>query len=165
VTLANGRRVGFFRSRFADFIYKNTSENGCDWTVPTPTHLPNNNSSIQATLLTDGSVAIAFNNSSAGSKRGKPRTSARKPLSIALSHDGGDTWPWVRDIETGSTGGVSDDPHEDGEYSYPSLLQDDNGKIVVAYTFRRETIKVVRFDEDWIKSGTTEGAFKGDRLK
>ena len=166
VKLANGRLVGFFRSRFADFIYKSTSENGCYWTVPFPTHLPNNNSSIQATLLRDGSLTIGFNNSSAGPKRGEPRTSARKPLSVALSQDGGDTWPWVRDIETGSTadaGGGGADEHE--EYSYPSLLQDENGKIVVAYTYHRETIKVVRFDEDWIKNGDTEGAFKGDRQK
>lgn len=164
VRLTNGRLVGFFRSRFADFIYKNASENGCDWTAPIPTHLPNNNSSIQAALLRDGSLAIAFNNNSAGTSRNNPRTSARKPLSIALSPDGGDTWPWVRDIESGSIGGEPG-AYEDEEYSYPSLLQDGNGKIVVAYTYRRETIKVVRFEEDWVKNGNTVGAFKGDRLR
>lgn len=165
--LANEHFLGFFRSRYADFIYQSTSENGCDWTVPTPTHLPNNNSSIQSAMLRDGSLVIAFNNNSSGVARDKTGVAVRKPLSIALSQDDGETWPWVRDIETGDSAGqqkeVRDWTHE--EYSYPSLLQDANGKIIVAYTYNREAIKVVRFDEEWIKQGRTEGKFEGDRLK
>jgi len=166
VRLTTGRFVGFFRSRYADFIYKNTSEDGCEWTVPIPTHLPNNNSSIQSAMLKDGFLVIAFNNSSAGITRDKTGSSLRKPLSIALSQDSGETWPWIRDIETGSSAGQPSGTHNDkgahDEYSYPSLLQDANGKIVVAYTYRRETIKVVRFDEGWIKQNNTVGKFKGD---
>lgn len=162
--LANGHFLGFFRSRYADFIYQSTSENGCDWTVPAPTHLPNNNSSIQSALLRDGSVVIAFNNNSSRVTRDTTGVAARKPLSIALSQDGGQTWPWVRDIDTGESAGqqkkILDWTHE--EYSYPSLLQDANGKINVAYTYNRDDIKVVRFDEEWIKQGHTEGKFKGD---
>jgi predicted neuraminidase len=166
VRLANRHFLGLFRSRYADFIYRSTSTDGCVWTVPTPTHLPNNNSSIQLTILRDGSLVIAFNNSSAGISRDKARASVRKPLSIALSQDGGETWPWVRDIETGSPSEQSDEiqggrgKHE--EYSYPSLLQDANGKINVAYSYNRGAIKVVRFEEEWIKQGHTEGKFKGD---
>jgi predicted neuraminidase len=157
--------VAFFRSRYADFIYKSTSTNGCDWTAPTPTRLPNNNSSIQLARLRDGSLVIAFDNSSAGPTRDKARASARKPLSIALSQDGGTTWPWLRDVETGSPAQANDvegnrEKHE--EYSYPSLLQDANGKIILAYSYNREAIKVVRFDEEWIKHGHTAGRFKGD---
>jgi predicted neuraminidase len=115
-------------------------------------------------MLRDGSLVIAFDNNSSGVTRDKTGVSARKPLSIALSQDGGETWPWVRDIETGNPAGqqkkVQDWTHE--EYSYPSLLQDANGKINVAYTYSREAIKVVRFDEEWIKQGNTEGKFKGD---
>ncbi len=102
---ALGRYLGFFRSRYSDFIYKSTSENGCNWTVPIPTQLPNNNSSIQAATLQDGSMVIAFNNSSSGIVKDKPRTAPRIPLSIALSRDGGQTWPWVRDIETAKFSG------------------------------------------------------------
>ncbi len=164
VSLVTGHFLGFFRSRYADFIYQSTSDNGCDWTVPTPTHLPNSNSSIQLAMLRDRSLVIAFNNNSSGVTRDKTGVSARKPLSIALSQDGGKTWPWVRDIETGNPAGqqkkVQDWTHE--EYSYPSVLQDATGKINVAYTYNREAIKVVRFDEEWIKQGNTEGKFKGD---
>jgi predicted neuraminidase len=167
--LANGHFLGLFRSRYADFIYKSTSDDGCDWTAPTPTHLPNNNSSIQLAKLRDGSLVLAFNNSSAGTTHEKTATSARKPLSIALSEDGGETWPWIRDIETGSSIAQQNVAHEGHktheEFSYPSLLQDAQGKINVAYSYNRETIKVVRFEKEWIKQGQTEGQFKGNSLK
>ena len=164
--LPNGRFLGFFRSRYADFIYKSLSEDGCAWTVPIATPLPNNNSSVQAALLKDGSLSIAFNNSSSGASQDKPQTAVRKPLSIALSTNGGETWPWVRDIETGTSdqeNGGRKTHNKSEEYSYPSVLQDAQGQINVAYTYRHETIKVVRFSEDWIKNGSTIGQFKGDQ--
>src|ERR1035438_5859676 len=117
-------------------------------------------------MLRDGSLVIAFDNNSSGVTRGQTSVSARKPLSIALSQDGGETWPWVRDIETGPASPqkkVEDWTRE--EYSYPSLLQDINGKINVVYSYCREAIKVVRFDEEWIKQGNTVGKFKGDSPK
>ncbi len=117
-------------------------------------------------MLKDEALVIAFNNSNAGVTRDKTAVSVRRPLSIALSHDGGETWPWIRDLETGRSAcedhGAHVDKVTDDEYSYPSLLQDANGKIVAAYTYRRETIKVVRFDEEWIKQNNTVGKFKGD---
>ena len=33
----------------------------------------------------------------------------------------------------------------------------------MAFTYRRQTIKVVSFREDWIKHGETVGEFKGQR--
>jgi predicted neuraminidase len=118
--------------------------------------------------LRNGSLVLAFNNSSVG-VRDKPATSARKPLSIALSRDKGASWPWVRDIETGNLSSLEIDSrgkqkvHE--EYSYPSLLEDAQGKINVAYSYNRKTIKVVRFEEEWITQGHTQGQFKGGSLR
>src|ERR1700683_896943 len=89
VRLGTGKFLGLFRSRYADFIYESSAQDGCAWSAPAPTHLPNNNSSIQMTLLKDNSLILAFNNMNSGTTRGKPRASARKPLSIALSEDGG----------------------------------------------------------------------------
>ena len=66
-------------------------------------------------MLQDGSLVIAFNYSSAAVNRNKTGTSVRKPLSIALSQDGGDTWPWVRDIEMGSSAGQQNGANEDRE--------------------------------------------------
>jgi predicted neuraminidase len=155
--------VAFFRSRYADFIYKSSSRDGCLWSTPVTTRLPNNNSSIQVSVLKDRHLVLVFNNSSAGDARDRPKTASRKPLSIALSEDGGNTWPWVRDLDGGSSPAHPDAEDDQQEYSYPSVLQDTLGKINVAYTYLRTTIKVVRFDEDWIRRGNTVGKFRGDR--
>ncbi len=58
--------LAFFRSRWADHIYvSHSGDDGCSWSTPQPTALPNNNSSIQALRLQDGRLAMIFNASSA----------------------------------------------------------------------------------------------------
>jgi predicted neuraminidase len=165
VRLGDRNFVAFFRSRYADFIYKSSSRDGCVWSAPVTTRLPNNNSSIQVAVLKDRHLVLVFNNSNAGDTRGMPRTASRKPLSIALSEDGGNTWPWVRDVDGSSSPAHRDVEDDQEEYSYPSVLQDTAGKINVAYTYLRKTIKVVRFDEDWIRQGNTVGEFRGVRAE
>lgn len=162
VKLSRNRLIAFFRSRYADWIYKSASDDGCHWSAPVPTELPNNNASIQATRLRDGHLVIAFNNTQASAVRGTPRTAARNVLSIALSEDGGQTWPWVRDVENDAEI-PADQGRPDSEYSYPSITQAPDGKIQMAFTFNRLTIKYVSFAEDWIRHGSTKGLFAGDR--
>ena len=159
--LSNGNLAAFFRSRYADWVYKSASDDGCNWSPPAPTRLPNNNASIQVARLEDGHLVIAFNNAQATKTRGQPRTAPRTILSVALSIDGGKTWPWVRDIQAGNEP-PKYYPAESPEYSYPSVTQSPDGKIQLTFTFRRETIKYVTFDEQWIKDGSTIGLFKGD---
>jgi predicted neuraminidase len=58
--------LAFFRSRWADFIYRaKSTDGGLTWDVPQPTVLPNNNSSIQCVKLKDGRLAMVFNRASA----------------------------------------------------------------------------------------------------
>jgi predicted neuraminidase len=66
----------FFRSRWADAIYRSTSADTLAWSAPSPTSLPNNNSSIQAVPVSDTAdgVALVFNDSSAADAVGR-RTS------------------------------------------------------------------------------------------
>ncbi len=56
--------VALYRSRWADSIYLSRSTDGRNWSTPEPTELPNNNSSVQATVLADGRIALVFNASS-----------------------------------------------------------------------------------------------------
>jgi len=153
VSLAPGHLLAFFRSRASDFIYRSTSSDGCIWSPATATILPNNNASVQAFRLRDGHVVMAFDNSSKSSANG----GLRKPLSVALSLDGGNTWPYARDVEEGRPGyGLAEQsPKEPGreEYSYPSIMETRKGEILVAYTYCRQTIKVVSITEDWIRQG------------
>jgi predicted neuraminidase len=66
VPAAGDGLLGFFRSRWADFIYATRSDDGgLMWQKPVRTVLPNNNSSIQALRLADGRLAMIFNASSA----------------------------------------------------------------------------------------------------
>jgi len=163
VSLAPGRLLAFFRSRAGDFIYSSTSSDGCTWSPATATVLPNNNASVQAFRLHDGHVVMAFNNSSKNSAGG----GLRKPLSVALSLDGGRTWPYVRDVEEGRQGygPAEQTPKQPGreEYSYPSIMQTHDGEILVALTYRRQTIKVVSITEDWIRQKGSAGEFSGQR--
>ena len=155
--------IAFFRSRFADWVYRSTSTDGCTWTPPVKTSLPNNNSSIQVALLRNGHMVIAFNNSSSPEGPRKPRTAPRVPLSVALSEDKGLTWTAVRDLERGDTSSHGDKhfPAHEGrdEYSYPAVIQIANKNLIVAYTYRRLEIKAVEFNEQWIKGGTSTGKF------
>jgi predicted neuraminidase len=180
IELSPHRFIAFFRSRFADWVYTSSSEDGCLWTKPQPSQIPNNNSSIQAARLSDGHLVIAFNNMQATTTRGSPRDAARWPLSVALSVDGGQTWPWVRDVDIGQdvpqeavpsvmAGFDVSDEKKDFfshlfDYSYPSIIESADGAIEMSYTFRRRTIKCVTFDENWIKEGTTLGIFTGDKI-
>jgi predicted neuraminidase len=168
----------FLRSRFADWVYVSHSENGCSWTKPQPTQIPNNNSSIQVARLSNGNLVIAFNNIQATTTRDKPTDYARFPMSVALSVDGGKTWPWVRDVDIGqgvlqekvptTMAGVDVSDEQKAffqhlfDYSYPSIIETPDGLIHMSYTFRRRTIKYATFEENWIKGGGTLGLFTGD---
>lgn len=154
-----GKYVAFYRSRFADTIHRSTSTDGCHWTAPTPTKLPNNNASIQAAKLQDGNIVMVFNNTSGHKPGHMTQTGERVPLSIALSSDGGLTWKYVRDMETRDRY-PSLIKGKRQEYSYPAVLQLPDGKIISSYTYRRLGIKTVLMDENWIKQGTTTGEYK-----
>lgn len=122
----------YYRDRRAQHIYKaESSDDGQTWTAPVKTIFPNNNAGIQARTLLNQHIVLVYN----------PTTADRHPLRISLSEDGGKTWPYYRDLETG------DGP----EYSYPCILQTADEWIHISYTFNRQTIKYVKIKEDWIK--------------
>jgi len=66
VSLGGARMVAFYRNRFARQVLRSVSvDSGLTWTRPEPTELPNNNSSIQATRLSGGQIAMVYNHSNA----------------------------------------------------------------------------------------------------
>ena len=183
--LPDGRLVALYRSRWADAIYRSESADGMHWSAPQITSLPNNNSSIQATTLADGRLAIVFNNISAkessdrraslydeieeGVVREEEKNHAvaipvdaqerkaiwgvpRAPLSLAISSDGGKTWPLLRNIQEGDGNCLSNNSREkkNRELSYPSIKQGKDGSLHVSYTYYRQTIKYVHLAKDWV---------------
>jgi len=64
--LGDGSLLALYRSRWADHVYESRStDGGRSWSAPVATALPNNNSSIQATRLANGHLALVFNDTSA----------------------------------------------------------------------------------------------------
>lgn len=183
VLKAGNGLLALYRSRWADAIYASRSTDGCDWSAPQPTELPNNNSSIQATTLADGRIALVYNASSKADatdrrlglyddiEHEEPASSdatpapvfektafwgaPRAPMSLAISADGGWTWPVRRDLETGD-GYCMTNNSKDGlnrELSYPSVTQTPDGDLQIAFTYWRRAIKHVRVSPDWAERG------------
>ena len=77
----------------------------------------------------------------------------RAPMTVALSEDGGLTWPYIRNIQEGDGYCMSNNSTEskNREFSYPSIKQSEDGNIHIAFTYFRQTIKYVQIDEMWIK--------------
>lgn len=64
--LGGDEMIAFYRDRFAETILSSRSTDGGEtWSPPKPTELPNNNSSIQATVLDNGVIAMVYNHSNA----------------------------------------------------------------------------------------------------
>ena len=154
IELNQGHLVSFFRSRSADRIYVSHSYDfGQTWTPATRTELPNNNASIQAEKLANGNIVLAFNHLSVNDD---PKLTIwppdRYPLTIALSEDGGQTWPYMRNLDTGDGFFGAANKELNRCLAYPSIFQSKDETIHVSYSFLgRQCIKYVRFTEDWIR--------------
>ncbi len=150
--MRNGHLVAFFRSRAADCIYASRSaDNGRTWTEPTRTVLPNNNASIQALRLQSGRIALIHNHYAANADaRATVWPRRRYPVTIAVSEDGGETFPWMRHLDPGDGFSGEQNEHLNRTCAYPCILQARDGLVHMAYSYRdRQCIKYVRVAEDW----------------
>lgn len=174
--LHNGKYVAFYRSRWADNIYRSESDDAKHWSAPVKTSLPNNNSSIQFTVLKDGNLVIAFNDASAKDatvrrtslysdgledkdaedEASGPRAfwgAPRAPMTVALSEDDGKSWLYQRDVAVGDGFALTNDSKnkKNREFSYPSIKQANDGLISLTFTYFRQKIAYLQFTEDWLK--------------
>ncbi len=151
VELEPGHLAAFMRSRAADNIYRSESlDNGDTWSEPKATPLPNNNSSISAIKLQSGRIAIAYNPTCTPCPT--PGIAAwpglRCPVAVALSEDGGLTFPIVRYMERGEGFMGEENRTNNKQYEYPYLMQSADGRLHLAYAFRnRFSVKYVSFSE------------------
>lgn len=160
VELENGHLAAFMRSRAADFIYRSESEDwGESWSVPEPTLLPNNNSSISAVRLQSGRIAIAYNptctpNPVAGEAAWP---GLRCPVAVALSEDGGKTWPMIRYMERGEGYMGTENRTNNKQYEYPYLMQGHDGRLHLAFAYKtRIGIKYMTFTEEDVMGAKRE---------
>jgi alpha-L-rhamnosidase len=152
VGLSDGRLMAYMRSQ-EQFIYCTYSEDrGRSWSPPKPTDLPNNNSGIDMVRLQSGNLLLVYNPTNLSTNRnvlhpglpaeempGFDTWGPRTPLSISVSSDDGQTWTDPYNLETGK-----------GAYSYPAVIQAEDGTIHITYTYQREAIKHVQIHEEEI---------------
>jgi predicted neuraminidase len=112
------------RSRQGRVVEVWSEDGGTTWGAMRATELPNPNSGIDAVTLTNGRHVLVYN----PTRRGRGR------LDVALSPDGTD---W-------KTGLVLED--DDGEFSYPAVIQTKDGLVHVTYTHRRTRVRWVVLD-------------------
>jgi predicted neuraminidase len=92
---------------------------GRTWSSAERVPIPNPNSGLDAVRLHDGRIVLVCN----------PVREGRTPLSVLVSDDNGATWPRRLDLETNP-----------GEYSYPSIIQAEDGQVHVVATHQRVQI-------------------------
>lgn len=156
--VAPGKLVCLLRSRFADRIYRSVSEdNGESWSVPEETPLRNNNASISAVVLQSGAICVVYNDVAFNHEKGRTVwPDQRCPVTLAISEDGGVTWPWRRVVEQGEgfTGPWNDINNR--RYEYPVVMQSRDGTIHVAYAWGgRKRIKYLCVTEAWVRGPKT----------
>lgn len=119
VTWPDGELQMYFRTH-VNRIYRSRSfDDGRTWETAQPTELPNPDSGIDALVLPDGRLLLAYNPTERGTGR-------RTPLWLQASSDRGATW--------GTPLALEEAP---GEYSYPALCLGTDGMVHITYTHRR----------------------------
>ena len=152
VELEPGHLAAFMRSRAADHIYRSESmDNGDTWTAPVPTVLPNNNSSISAVKLKSGRIAVAYNPTCTPCPT--PGVASwpglRCPVAVALSEDGGLTFPMIRYMERGEGYMGAENKTNNRQYEYPYIMQGADGRLHLAFAYKdRLSVKYMSFTEE-----------------
>ena len=98
------------------------------------TGLPNPNSGIDAVTLADGRHLLVYNPTSTN-------WGDRVPLTLAVSNDCM-KWDDVFELESVKNPETS----ADEEYSYPAIIQTNDGMVHIVYTWNRKTVKYVLLD-------------------
>lgn len=130
---ADGTLQALARSSSGSIVMSWSTDEGDSWSALEETTLPNNNSGIDAVTLSDGRFLLVYNHAGIpDGSWGGPRT----PLNVAVSEDG---IHWSAAV-------VLED--EDGEFSYPSVIQAADGTVHVLYTWNRFRIKHVVLDPE-----------------
>ena len=134
LTYANGDMQILCRTK-QDVVSQSWSrDGGVSWSDMEATELPNPSSGTDAVSLQDGRQLLVYNHTTR-----KTKVPSRQILNVALSEDGID-WKMAMTLEW-QTGERPRGQRHWGEYSYPAVIQADDGRIHITYTYNREGIK------------------------
>ena len=112
-----------------------TEDGGQTWMKMSASQLPNPNSGTDALTLKDGRQVLIYNHTIR-----TPESRGREMLNLAISRDGTE---WIPLITLES---------QQGEYSYPAIIQTSDGLLHLTYTYQRQSVKHVVIDPDKIST-------------
>ena len=115
----NDNIVALCRTRQNHIAALSSTDQGLTWQTMSPTTLPNPNSGIDAVTLQDGRHLLVYNHTNEG----------RTPLNVAISEDL-QQWQVIETLENVA-----------GEYSYPAVIQANDGLVHITYTWNRTLIQ------------------------
>lgn len=118
------------RSREGKLVTSWSDDRGRTWSPPEATTLPNPNSGTDAVTLADGRQLLVYNHTS----RIGGFPAGRNMLNVAVSADG-KTWQAAALLERSK-----------GEFSYPAVVQTQDGHVHITYTWQRQRVKHVVLD-------------------
>jgi predicted neuraminidase len=131
VQLENGRLLAVMRDTTAKSLWVSCSDDdGRTWSTPESSGFINPASPAAMIKLASGRLLLVFNNAD-----------GRVKMSAAMSADDGVTWTVPKVIA-------------EGESSYPTAIQTDDGLIHVVYSVGRAAINHVWFNEAWVLEET-----------
>lgn len=114
-----------------------SDDNGWTWSQPQDCGLPNPDAAVDALRLRDGRILLVHNHAASG----------RENLRLSISSDDGRTWQPRAMIESSAR----------QEYSYPYLVEDQQGMIHLTYTWHRQRIKHLEFNLAWLNAPAAVG--------
>ena len=126
--LAFHRRIG---DSYPRVLANRSTDGGRTWTDTVPIDLPNPNASVAVVSRNSGGFLMALNASE----------TERLELSLAVSDDGND-WNVIKTFPA-----IADEL----ETSYPTLVKADDGTYHLTYTWAREKICHIRFNDSWLE--------------
>ena len=134
LTYASGDMQILCRSKQEVVAQSWSRDGGQSWSNIEATELPNPSAGTDAVTLEDGRQLLVYNHTTRKSK-----IRSREMLNVALSSDG-KAWNPVVTLELESRPKPKDTRHW-GRYSYPSVIQANDGKVHIVYTYNREGVK------------------------
>lgn len=122
-----GKHLRFYarsRTLASKVVIADSMDDGVSWSAPRFIDVPNNNSGLDVVRLKDGREVMIFNDTTRG----------RSPLNLAVSTDG-EHFRVFATLEQGA-----------GEFSYPAIIQGNDGALEMTYTWKRVSIRHARLE-------------------
>ena len=130
LSYADGRMQILCRTREGVVAQSWSRDMGKSWGQLSATTLPNPNSGTDAVTLKDGRQLLVYNHT----LRNGDFPSGRDMLNIGISTDG-ESWKTVMTLE-----------RQEGEFSYPAVIQTRDGRVHITYTYNRLSVKHLVID-------------------